>query len=228
MLEGVEQERKFRVASSRNPTIFRHPTLGGFELRHVYFLSLLELFGYRMQAASPDKADLIVCTIMQLPVGASDSDLEERIIQHLAAAAAMGRSHHFSRREGQRNRQSSHGRPHYMVFSTHPGAPSSDHVSSSMTRVGGENEPATVAVASRSTRIEFHGDEMPQETVQFPPAVTGQSSSVSRSTIISTNRRGMSFNNRYSLFSFVLALSLIFWCLQVINFYPFFPFFFKY
>ncbi|KAG8646924.1 E3 ubiquitin-protein ligase RHF2A isoform X2 [Manihot esculenta] len=165
LLEGVEQERKFRVASSRNPTIFRHPTLGGFELRH-------------------------------LPVGASDSDLEERIIQHLAAAAAMGRSHHFSRREGQRNRQSSHGRPHYMVFSTHPGAPSSDHVSSSMTRVGGENEPATVAVASRSTRIEFHGDEMPQETVQFPPAVTGQSSSVSRSTIISTNRRGMSFNNR--------------------------------
>lgn len=43
---------------------------------------------------------------MQLPVGANSAELEERIIQHLAAAAAMGRAHHISRREGQRIRSS--------------------------------------------------------------------------------------------------------------------------
>ncbi|KAJ8465498.1 hypothetical protein OPV22_028050 [Ensete ventricosum] len=38
--------------------------------------------------------------LQHLPVGGSDADLEERIIQHLAAAAAMGRAHHIARREG--------------------------------------------------------------------------------------------------------------------------------
>jgi E3 ubiquitin-protein ligase RHF len=46
---------------------------------------------------------------MQFPVGANDAELEERMIQHLAAAAAMGRRH-FARREGQRNRSSAQGR----------------------------------------------------------------------------------------------------------------------
>lgn len=50
----------------------------------------------------------------------SESELEERIIQHLAAAAAMERGHHFGQREGSRNRSSSHGCPHFLVFSTHP------------------------------------------------------------------------------------------------------------
>ncbi|MCE2055433.1 E3 ubiquitin-protein ligase rhf2a [Datura stramonium] len=54
-----------------------------------------------------------------LTTGMSESELEERIIQHLAAAAAMGRGHHFGQREGSRNRPSSHGRPHLLVFSTH-------------------------------------------------------------------------------------------------------------
>ncbi|KAL5708972.1 RING-type E3 ubiquitin transferase [Ranunculus cassubicifolius] len=39
--------------------------------------------------------------LQHLPVGTSDAELEERIIQHLAAAA-MGRSHHMARREGHR------------------------------------------------------------------------------------------------------------------------------
>ncbi|KAH8499567.1 hypothetical protein H0E87_018158 [Populus deltoides] len=45
----------------------------------------------------------------KFPVGANDAELEERMIQHLAAAAAMGRRH-FARREGQRNRSSAQGR----------------------------------------------------------------------------------------------------------------------
>ncbi|KAK9079240.1 hypothetical protein SSX86_000910 [Deinandra increscens subsp. villosa] len=44
--------------------------------------------------------------IQNLPVGFNGSELEDRIIQHLAAAAAMGRAYHVSRREGSRNRVS--------------------------------------------------------------------------------------------------------------------------
>ncbi|RWW07459.1 hypothetical protein GW17_00029164 [Ensete ventricosum] len=41
-------------------------------------------------------------------LGGNDAELEERIMQHLAAAAAMGRVHHISRREGHRGRGGSH------------------------------------------------------------------------------------------------------------------------
>ena len=49
----------------------------------------------------------MVCQ-MQFPVGANDAELEERMIQHLAAAAAMGQRH-FARKEGQRNRLPAQG-----------------------------------------------------------------------------------------------------------------------
>uniref|UniRef100_A0A1J3ID33 RING-type E3 ubiquitin transferase n=1 Tax=Noccaea caerulescens TaxID=107243 RepID=A0A1J3ID33_NOCCA len=91
LLEAVEQERNFRFNPSRNATIFRHPTLGDFELQH-------------------------------LPVGVDNAEIEERIIQHLAAAAAMGRARHGARREGHRSRASSQGHPQFMVFSSHPNA----------------------------------------------------------------------------------------------------------
>ena len=61
---------------------------------------------------------------MQLPAGVDNAELEERIIQHLAAAA-MGRARHGTRREGHRTRSSSTqgGHPQFMVFSPHPTAP---------------------------------------------------------------------------------------------------------
>lgn len=46
LLEGVVQERNLRFNPSRNATIFRHPTLGDFELQHVcvtLFLIILSL-----------------------------------------------------------------------------------------------------------------------------------------------------------------------------------------
>ncbi|KAG5252977.1 hypothetical protein OIU76_021181 [Salix suchowensis] len=134
--------------------------------------------------------------LQHLPVGVSDSELEERIIQHLAAAAAMGRTRHFSRREGQRNRASSHGRPHFLVFSTHPGAQPSGHVSSSLTQIGAENEPAPVTVASPSTPLTSGGDELSQQALQSPSVLTDQSSSASGSTAMPANHQGFSFNNR--------------------------------
>ncbi|WCJ34146.1 RING-H2 group F2A [Euphorbia peplus] len=162
LLEAVEQERKLRAAPSRNATIFRHPTLGDFELQH-------------------------------LPVGVSDSDLEERIIQHLAAAAAMGRTHHFGRRESHRHRQSSHNHPHFLVFSTHPSA-RSGHVSSSRVQGEGENEPAGISVASSSTPRTFHRDENSQQTLQYPSIVRQHSPPASRSSSMPTTRQRA--NNR--------------------------------
>ncbi|CAL5394451.1 unnamed protein product [Camellia sinensis] len=114
LLEAVERERSFRFNPSRNSTIFHHPTLGVFELQQ------------------------------QLPLGANDAELEECIIQHLAAAATMGRAHHhIARRDGPRNQSSVHGCPQFVVFSSHPNLPPAYLAS-----VGGESEPATITAAS--------------------------------------------------------------------------------
>lgn len=62
--------------------------------------------------------------LQHLPVSATDAELEERIIQHLAAAAAMGRARHMARREGHRTRTSAHahghGRPRYSAQTSVP------------------------------------------------------------------------------------------------------------
>ncbi|KAL2945538.1 E3 ubiquitin-protein ligase RHF2A [Bienertia sinuspersici] len=91
--------------------------------------------------------------IQHLPVGVNDAELEERIIQHLAAAAAMGRARHISRREGHRGRSSTQGRPQFLVFSSHSNAqdgleegqaehaPASSAVTPSLSSIGGEASP---------------------------------------------------------------------------------------
>lgn len=58
-----------------------------------------------------------------VPAYTDDSDFEERLMQHLAAAA-MGRGH-FSRRESLRHRSSGQGHPQFLVFSTHSPPPAS-------------------------------------------------------------------------------------------------------
>ncbi|KAJ0261304.1 hypothetical protein HA466_0044530 [Hirschfeldia incana] len=94
LLEVVVQERNFRLNPPRNATVFLHSTFGGFELQHVH-----------------------------LPENVDNLEIEERIIQHLAAAAAMGRTRHGARREGHRSRSSTQGgHPQYMVYSQHPNA----------------------------------------------------------------------------------------------------------
>uniref|UniRef100_A0A6N2MSJ4 RING-type E3 ubiquitin transferase n=1 Tax=Salix viminalis TaxID=40686 RepID=A0A6N2MSJ4_SALVM len=119
--------------------------------------------------------------LQHLPVGVSDSELEERIIQHLAAAA-IGRTHHLGRREGQRNRSSPHGRPRFLVFSTHPGAQPSGHDSSSLSQLGRENELAGGSVASPSTPLTSVEDEPSQQALQLPSILSDQRSFNNRST----------------------------------------------
>ncbi|XP_030531680.1 E3 ubiquitin-protein ligase RHF2A-like isoform X1 [Rhodamnia argentea] len=131
--------------------------------------------------------------LQHLPVGANDAELEERIIQHLAAAAAMGRAHHLSRREGHRGRPSGHGRPHFLVFSAHPNGAHSGPVSGSLVQVEGESQPA--AVARPSVPLESTGDDSPRQILIQTDQV---SSSASGSPLTPTNRQGISLHSRSS------------------------------
>ncbi|KZV28411.1 hypothetical protein F511_03214 [Dorcoceras hygrometricum] len=83
LLNAVEQERNIRLIPSRNTSIFRHPTLGDFELQH-------------------------------LPMGMNDPDLEDRIIQHLAAGAAIGRTQHIGWGADYRNQSPVHARTQFV------------------------------------------------------------------------------------------------------------------
>ena len=136
---------------------------------------------------------------MQLPVGANDAELEERVMRHLAAATAMGRAHHIARREGPRSRSSIHGRPQFVVLSTHPNArPATGHVSASLAPVGGQSEPAAMAVPCPSLPL-AGGDEPQQHIPQFLSVQTDQiSTSPSELTTVPTNRQRQqtSVNNR--------------------------------
>lgn len=118
--------------------------------------------------------------LQHLPVGASDAELEERIIQHLAAAA-MGRSHHMARREGHRSRSTAQGRPQFLVFSTNP------NTSPTRTDQGGENRPPG---ASPSAPLPFVGEEpshgIPQliaaRSAHSPASASGSSANQSRNS----------------------------------------------
>ncbi|KAG6466507.1 hypothetical protein ZIOFF_075690 [Zingiber officinale] len=61
--------------------------------------------------------------LQHLPGDGSEAEFEERLMQHLAAAAAMGRVHHISRREGHLGRSGFHHHPQFLIFSPHPNAP---------------------------------------------------------------------------------------------------------
>ncbi|KAI8011629.1 hypothetical protein LOK49_LG06G02761 [Camellia lanceoleosa] len=56
--------------------------------------------------------------------------------------------HHIARRDGPRSRSSVHGRPQFVVFSSHPNSPPAY-----LAPVGGESEPATITVASPSVPL---------------------------------------------------------------------------
>ncbi|PQM37424.1 E3 ubiquitin-protein ligase RHF2A [Prunus yedoensis var. nudiflora] len=134
--------------------------------------------------------------LQHLPVGVNDAELEERIIQHLAAAAAMGRARHIARREGQRNRSSTQGRPQFLVFSTHPNAPPA--ASSSPDQMG-EGEPApSISVTFPSPPLNT-GEESSQVTTPVPSSQSGPvSASASGSSVSAPNQHGSSISNRGS------------------------------
>ncbi|XP_050371054.1 E3 ubiquitin-protein ligase RHF2A isoform X1 [Argentina anserina] len=131
--------------------------------------------------------------LQHLPVGVNDAELEERIIQHLAAAAAMGRARHIARREGQRNRSSGQGRPQFLVFSTHPPATAS---SSPDQMREGEQAPSN-AVTSPSPPM--NAGEVTSRVTTSRPSQSGHvSASASGSSVPLNNQHGSSLTTRRS------------------------------
>ncbi|KAK4478848.1 hypothetical protein RD792_014352 [Penstemon davidsonii] len=100
--------------------------------------------------------------LQHLPIGMNDSDLEERIIQHLAAAAAMGRTHRVARIEGSRNRSSANARSQFVVFSANPNASSNGPASS-------ETELAATTVNNSSV----HNEVLQQKSSQIAASSSG-------------------------------------------------------
>lgn len=135
--------------------------------------------------------------LQHLPVGVNDSELEERIIQHLAAAAAMGRARHIARREGSRDRSSAHGRPHFLVFSTHANAPGPGAGPAS---ASGGVEPevdATAPVNDPSVTHQAISSESLQHIPHHTSVPSGQlSASSSGSVIMPNNSQDLSTDNR--------------------------------
>ncbi|GAB4859888.1 E3 ubiquitin-protein ligase rhf2a [Ancistrocladus abbreviatus] len=111
--------------------------------------------------------------IQHLPVGVNDAELEERIIQHLAAAAAMGRARQIARREGHRTRSSTQGRPHFLVFSAHPSAHTGPASSASLEEEG-ESTPA-ISVAGSSSPLIVGGEEFSNASVPNLISASGTS-----------------------------------------------------
>lgn len=81
---------------------------------------------------------------------ADDAEIEERILQHLAAAAAIRRSHRHARREGRRNRLAAHGHGHQQVLFFPAAAEATPSGSlSSRSRQEGDHEHASAVVSSQ-------------------------------------------------------------------------------
>ncbi|KAD0864870.1 hypothetical protein E3N88_43598 [Mikania micrantha] len=116
--------------------------------------------------------------IQNLPVGFSGCELEDRIIQHLAAAAAMGRAYHVGRREGSRNRVSM-GHSQY-------GSPISVSGGLVQEQAGPVAEPAAIDSARAQALFTTGGGGMVQHLTAFG-MVDGSSSQHGTSVIHSSS-----------------------------------------
>ncbi|KAL0369467.1 UNVERIFIED_CONTAM: E3 ubiquitin-protein ligase RHF2A [Sesamum angustifolium] len=111
--------------------------------------------------------------LQHLPVNASESELEERIIQHLAAAAAMGRARQLARREA---------------------------TTSVAQRDGSDPPPAVMIAAPNSPFITFAEDSAQPSTPQADQLVTttasGSGASANRHGTSTSNRRSTGSQDR--------------------------------
>ncbi|KAK6126516.1 hypothetical protein DH2020_039750 [Rehmannia glutinosa] len=107
--------------------------------------------------------------LQHLPVGVNDAELEDRIIQHLAAAAAMGRTHRIGRREGSRSRTSAHARPQFVVLSANPNGSSTGAGSE-------ETEPA--AATENNTSVQLSNQISASSSGSLVMPITGRGLSI--------------------------------------------------
>lgn len=134
-----------------------------------------------------------------MPVSASESELEERIIQHLAAAAAMGRARQLARREGQRNRSSAQGRPHFLVFSTQPDGASATSAASSITQRDGSGLPPAVMIAGPDSPFITVGGDSAHLSARPSSAQADQLMTTASGSSAGAHQHGTSSNNGYSI-----------------------------
>ncbi|KAL0390704.1 UNVERIFIED_CONTAM: E3 ubiquitin-protein ligase RHF2A [Sesamum calycinum] len=134
--------------------------------------------------------------LQHLPVSASE--LEERIIQHLAAAAAMGRARQLARREGQRSRSSAQGRPHFLVFSTHPNGTSTTSSASSVAQRDGSGPPPAVMIAAPNSPFITVGEDSAQFITRPSSAQADQLTTTASGSSPGTYQQGTSSSNRRS------------------------------
>jgi len=106
----------------------------------------------------------------QVPVDADDAEIEERILQHLAAAAAIHRSHRHARREGRRSRSAAHGHghghghghPQVLFFPTAEATPGG--FLSSHPPQEGDHEHASAVISSRPLPTVDSAEETAEDT----------------------------------------------------------------
>ncbi|KAG9445238.1 hypothetical protein H6P81_016578 [Aristolochia fimbriata] len=135
--------------------------------------------------------------LQHLPVGTNDVELEERIIQHLAAAAAMGRAHHLARRESQRGRSASQGRPQFLVFSTHPNAPQASPASVVPGQREGANDQTPAIISDTPTAaLTAVAEEPSQRVLQLSPSRSEPApASASGPSVVVASRLGVNRNS---------------------------------
>eukprot|EP00252_Welwitschia_mirabilis_P005268 TRINITY_DN1577_c0_g1_i1.p1 TRINITY_DN1577_c0_g1~~TRINITY_DN1577_c0_g1_i1.p1 ORF type:complete len:428 (+),score=106.83 TRINITY_DN1577_c0_g1_i1:239-1522(+) len=97
-----------------------------------------------------------------VPVYGDDSDLEERIMQHLAAAA-MGRSSYMSRRENHRQRSPAQGHPQFLLFTTRSNA---SPTSPNSLESPDENSPTSDASDAAANEEPSQQDAVPSSPLQ--------------------------------------------------------------
>lgn len=118
----------------------------------------------------------------------SDSEIQERIIQHLATSAAMGRARELATIEGRRSRSSAQGHPHFLVFSTHPNGPSATLVTPSVNERDGSSTPPVARIAASNSPLLAVGEDSTQ-LIPRPSSTQGSIVGANTHGISSTNRR---------------------------------------
>lgn len=118
--------------------------------------------------------------LQHVPVGVDTAELEERIIQHLAAAAAIGRTQCSVRREGSMHHPSTH-RPEIAVFPSQPNESSAP---------GGEGIHAIAATGSNASALHAVVNNEGTEHMPSPVRSNQISASSFRSSGMPISERG--------------------------------------
>ncbi|CAN4118727.1 unnamed protein product [Withania somnifera] len=119
--------------------------------------------------------------LQHLPVDIDDPELEERIFQHLAVSASIGRAHNLGLREGSRNGSSTNDDPQFLVFPTHYNPSPTASVSPYPSR--SNSDSAATTVVDSSLPITSSSSESPRH-VPYSSVQINQHSALSSGSVL--------------------------------------------